>query len=393
MKTTMKTKKKPGPARRILTNLGWLALGAVFLGGAVAAVKTGNVTINPDQGSSYTATRTGNPIAFWAEVAGGLVLGGLIVVAKLHTIVTEVWGLMRGTPSGPVGDPVPSAADLERLQEFKRFVKQLPGEERSEQEDADKRLVSSLRSPDEIPAFEETTGRKSFWGSAYHFAAFGSYKETAKVGFGLAGGGRLSIGRSVFEVRSASPFSNDWTLQHNGEACAHGSVKHYGMMDQMRDAVSAMDEEAILPGRQEEETTLLASSSRGEYCNIEADEMCLSLVPSPFGNSDEERAFCILANGAIVGSICKHWGAVGLLGGRNDRVSIQCSSSVPEHLQLFLVWLAINPHKLSPGLTSLMEGLGNRRQPQPPYESRHLQTQPPRNGPVFNPETKWSRLS
>jgi len=371
MNATAKTKKQPGPVRRILATLGWLALGAAFVGNAVTALQTGETLVSRhhgtaeslvsrDHGSGYTATRDGNPIMFWAEVATGLLVGGLVVLAKLHTLFTEIWHLIRGKPPEPVGNPVSSSADLKPIQDLRSLVDQHRGEVRTEQEDADKRLIACLRSPDEIPTFDEVIGKRSLLqlsGASYRFPAFGPNNQTAKLAYGVVSGGSLSVGPSSYKIRNKNYIGSECTLEQNGEVCAQGRIKLYGMMDQMRDALSATDEEFISRA-QEQETIKLASSGR-RYCSIQANEMHLSLVPSRFGEGDREPTYCILANGAIVGSISWRSGIMQ----HRDRVTIQCSTSVPRHLQLFLIWLAFAPHKLSLELAPLIGGLRNKRQP------------------------------
>jgi len=358
MNTKKKTRQKPGPVRRILANLGWLALGGAFLVGAVHSLQTGEVLVS-SHGSSYTATRDSNPIQFWGEVVIGLMVGGLVVLAKLHTVFSEAWQLFRGNPPELDEHPVPTPRDLKPLEDLRSFVNQLPSEERTDQEDADKRLVACLRSPDEIPAFDEVIGRRPLWqswigsiGSTYRFPAFGPHREVAKLRFGVLRGGSLSIGLNVFKIRNASTFGNAWTLEHDGESCAQGSVKHYGMVDQMRDALSGTNEEFVSRAQEQESIRV---GSFGDYISVQADGMYLSLVPSRFGDSNE--SFCIVANGVLVGSIGWHWSTLR----QSHHVSIQCNASVPEHLQLFLIWLRVNPKKQSPVVADLLGGLGKQQ--------------------------------
>jgi TM2 domain-containing membrane protein YozV len=82
------------------------------------------------------------------------------------------------------------------------------------------------------------------------------------------------------------------------------------------------------------------SLSSEVYVSVETSEMHLSLLPSPFGDCDGDPRAYIVANGSIVGSIQLRWGWSGerqVL----RRAWIDCSPSVPDHLQLFLLSLAV----------------------------------------------------
>jgi len=156
------------------------------------------------------------------------------------------------------------------------------------------------------PMITTTSAIRREWHKSWAWPAWtvrvtGELVERAVVRFAvLRDQGTIVAGRDRMRIRNQGWFGEAWSLQRRGEVCAMAERRRKGFAD--------------------------GSLGIDEQYEIKAEGKTLALLPFANGNG-----YQIQAQGQVLGYIRQ----------TNDKQgAMDCSDSVPDHVQLFLVWLA-----------------------------------------------------